>query len=179
MPQPNALPCNANRSDTPATQKKCCVYACLHFYVSDFVEWYIPSCTIRGKHTLWEGGVRGTALIHSQSLLPLTKPVNFTSLMHVSDWLPTILSATLLPTPKTDYQFDGVSQWDAIVSASKGVAAEGRRQEVLIFWDPLPIAFNGNVGDSPKSSIRVGQFKLILGPPGCVSRAELPFTSCN
>jgi arylsulfatase A-like enzyme len=97
--------------------------------------------------------------------------VNFTSLMHVSDWLPTILSATLLPIPEMDYQLDGVSQWDAIVSTSKGVVTEGRRQEVLIFWDPLPIAFNGNVGDAPKSAIRVDQYKLILGPPGCVSRA--------
>ena len=131
-------------------------------------------CVGSGKHTLWEGGVRGTALIHSKTLLPLTEPVDFSALMHVSDWLPTILSALSLPPPEKLYKLDGVSQWDAIVSASHGKASEGSRKEVFIFWDPLPIAFNNEVGDAPKSAIRIGQYKLILGPPGCVSSGWIP-----
>lgn len=42
------------------------------------------------KDTLWEGGVRGGALIWSKHL-PSSKISN--NLMHIQDWLPTILAA--------------------------------------------------------------------------------------
>lgn len=42
------------------------------------------------KDTLWEGGVRGSAFIWSKSL-PASKINN--ELMHIQDWLPTILAA--------------------------------------------------------------------------------------
>ena len=32
---------------------------------------------------------------------------------------------------------------------------------MLIFWDPLAIEFKGEVGDAPKSAIRVGDYKLV------------------
>ena len=153
-----------------------------------------------GKHTLWEGGVRGTALIHSRSLLPLTKPVNFSSLMHVSDWLPTIRAlvssggdsgpvyrpsaSSAVGSASNGWKLDGVSQWDAILAAAAGGGKEEAqskapppRDEVLIFWDPKPIDFDGDIGDAPKSAIRVGPYKLILGPPGCPSSKIPPYTT--
>ena len=43
------------------------------------------------QFTLWEGGTRGVAFIHSNML---SKPGTVSSaLIHVSDWLPTLLSA--------------------------------------------------------------------------------------
>ena len=43
------------------------------------------------QFTLWEGGTRGVAFIHSKML---SKPGTVSSaLIHVSDWLPTLLSA--------------------------------------------------------------------------------------
>lgn len=47
---------------------------------------------LRGvKNTLWEGGVRGAALIFSPSLSNVNRVSNQT--MHISDWLPTLYHA--------------------------------------------------------------------------------------
>ena len=84
-----------------------------------------------GKHTLWEGGVRGTALIHSRSLLPHAKGTPFDSLMHVSDWVPTIISMCSVP-PSAEppgYKIDGVDQWSSIVGGTAGPRKEGKRAQ--------------------------------------------------
>ncbi len=42
-----------------------------------------------GKHTMWEGGLRATAWVHSP-LLPLAaRGARWDGMMHASDWLPT------------------------------------------------------------------------------------------
>lgn len=47
---------------------------------------------LRGvKNTLWEGGVRGAALIFSSSLNKRNRVSNQT--MHIADWLPTLYHA--------------------------------------------------------------------------------------
>ncbi|XP_001641815.2 arylsulfatase J isoform X2 [Nematostella vectensis] len=67
---------------------------------------------LRGvKRTLWEGGIRGTAFIHSPLI---TKPGRvMTELMHVSDWLPTLY--TVAGGDIHDLQnLDGFDLWDSI-----------------------------------------------------------------
>lgn len=47
---------------------------------------------LRGvKNTLWEGGVRGAAMIWSPLIKKKSRVANQT--MHISDWLPTIYAA--------------------------------------------------------------------------------------
>ncbi|XP_071453514.1 arylsulfatase B-like [Hetaerina americana] len=101
---------------------------------------------LRGvKFSLWEGGVRGTALIWS----PLLKRMRRVSeqMMHISDWVPTLLSAIdgsskLLPG------LDGYNMWKAL---SEDEPSE--RNEIL-----LNIDANEN-----ESALRVGDWKLMIG----------------
>ncbi|KAH9494829.1 hypothetical protein Btru_017933 [Bulinus truncatus] len=101
---------------------------------------------LRGtKNTLWQGGVRGVAFVHS----PLLKRKSYinNSLMHAVDWLPTILSLT--NTNQTfSKDIDGINQWETI---SKNV--ETLRKEVLLNIDPI----------MKHESLIVGNYKIILG----------------
>merc|ERR1711997_1264879 len=45
-----------------------------------------------GKKTLWEGGIKATAFISGGWLPESRKGQNLESLMHVTDWLPTLCS---------------------------------------------------------------------------------------
>ena len=81
-----------------------------------------------GKHSIWEGGTRGTAFVHSASraLLPdmARRGIESNNLMHASDWFPTLCRVASLRCD--DLPFDGSDQWDAIASG-----APSPRQEVL------------------------------------------------
>ncbi|XP_059472307.1 arylsulfatase B [Neocloeon triangulifer] len=73
---------------------------------------------LRGvKDSLWEGGVRGAALIWS----PLIKNTPRVShqLMHIQDWLPTLLSAIGDKGAVSD-EIDGQDVWEAINDPEKG-----------------------------------------------------------
>ncbi|XP_066984783.1 arylsulfatase B-like [Macrobrachium rosenbergii] len=69
---------------------------------------------LRGrKSSLWEGGVRGAAFIHSP-FLPNPGTVN-NQLYYAADWFRTIVDITGSPSPKVD----GIGQWDAIAGLSE------------------------------------------------------------
>ena len=123
-----------------------------------------------GKHTIWEGGLRGVSMIKAPGLAAGTK---FIHLVHVSDWIVTLLSAIGKPlAPSVLASLDGVDHWQQLSGKNKTAA----RQEVWLFADPLAIEFpKGTLGDAPKSAIRVGDYKLILGPPGCPSSRIPPY----
>ncbi|XP_033647411.1 arylsulfatase I-like [Asterias rubens] len=101
---------------------------------------------LRGtKLSLWEGGVRGTAFVHSNLL---KKPARIShDLLHVCDWLPTIygLSGGDVSSLKN---LDGFDVWPTL---SNGLTSP--RKEIL-----LNIDTKYNV-----SALRVGDMKIING----------------
>ncbi|KAK3762417.1 hypothetical protein RRG08_061667 [Elysia crispata] len=103
---------------------------------------------LRGvKFTLWEGGVRGVGLIHS----PLIVRQGYVSnkMLHVCDWLPTLISAAggkhLLENVTS---LDGVDAWEMLSHDSKAV-----RSEMLHNIDPWDV----------KAALRMGDYKLLVG----------------
>ncbi|PNF27139.1 hypothetical protein B7P43_G08558 [Cryptotermes secundus] len=105
---------------------------------------------LRGiKATLWEGGVRGVALIWS----PLLRQPSRVSdeLMHVSDWLPTLYSAAGGDITKLDSNLDGVDQWSSLVYDEKSP-----RRQVLV-----------NIDEREKTAaLIIGDWKLVVGTFG-------------
>jgi arylsulfatase B len=114
--------------------------------VAGFEGNYGSNWPLRGtKYSLWEGGIRVPAFIWS----PLLKSHVNRELFHVTDWLPTLMSAIgaaeRVAGVSPEY---GVSQWESL---SHGTPSP--RRQLLHNIDPV-----WNV-----SSIRMGRFKLVQG----------------
>lgn len=103
---------------------------------------------LRGnKTTLWEGGTRGAAFVHSP-LLPNPGTTN-PSLIHITDWLPTLLGLAGGDVPAGG---DGVDQWGAVTEGA-----------------PAPrthMVYNVDKTDEFSAGIRLGKYKLLVGNPG-------------
>ncbi|XP_033334236.2 arylsulfatase B [Megalopta genalis] len=99
-----------------------------------------------GKNTLWEGGVRGVGLVWSARWLNHHGVIS-SSYFHVTDWLPTLLSAAG-GNPSDLRDIDGYNMWESLKKNSKGP-----RKAVLHNIDDI----YGNAG------ITVGKWKLVKG----------------
>ena len=113
-----------------------------------------------GKQYLYEGGIHVNAFIHSP-LLPLERRGSiFDGLVHVTDWLPTLVSG-VLGMPVTD-DIDGVDQWSALLSGGSPP-----RTEILHNIDrwALNTLFTDNLTTltTPIQAIRQGHMKLLMG----------------
>jgi arylsulfatase A-like enzyme len=92
---------------------------------------------LRGaKKTMFEGGHHVPAFIHSNLIAKNMYGTKFTGLFHVSDWLPTLITAT--GTEVSDdisAKFDGYDLWETMVN--KEIAEEEKmiRSEVLLNID--------------------------------------------
>lgn len=108
---------------------------------------------LRGeKNTIWEGGTRVPAFIHSP-LIENRRNI-YKGLIHVTDWFPTLYSAAG-GNVKDLGLVDGINQWDTIK-----VQGPSKRTEMLYNSNPLG-------AQSPTgSAIRFGDMKLIMGEPG-------------
>jgi len=123
---------------------------------------------LRGSmFTLFEGGTRTVAFIHAPQYL---SPRTSTNWMHVTDWLPTLLSAAgLSPTSK---DLDGLDQWHQLQDQS----LPSPRTEMIynIFYPNFP-EYN-ITGGPPIAAIRVGDWKYIHRTMGYAGWAEAPET---
>lgn len=105
---------------------------------------------LRGiKDTLWEGGVRGVALVWS----PLIKQPNRVSneLMHITDWLPTLYSTAGGNVSDLPENLDGKDQWDSISNNKKSA-----RNDLLLNIDEV----------KKTAAFRAGRWKLSFGTYG-------------
>ncbi|XP_054708782.1 arylsulfatase B-like [Uloborus diversus] len=109
---------------------------------------YGSNWPLRGsKYNLWEGGVRGVSFMWSPFLRHRSRVYN--ELMHISDWLPTLLSAAGgAEIVKSLKGIDGVDQWPSLVHN-----APSPRHEILHNIDPI----------DDVEGIRVHNFKLVKG----------------
>ena len=112
---------------------------------------------LRGnKNTLWEGGTRAAAFIHGSMLLAPGTVSH--ALIHVTDWLPTLVSAAGSGRGGVG-DVDGVDQWEVLMTGSQ----DSNRKTMLYNIDPRTDPRSGN---GPNAAIREGQYKLIVGHPG-------------
>jgi len=123
-----------------------------------------------GKHFLWEGGTRVHSFVHYQQLPQTAKGGVYKGLMHISDWLPTLLSATGIGyNSSSDGHLDGVDQWDNIRELNRTSPRTS-----LIYnidrWETITDNDTGLQHLSPMHNIRAaGQrngFKLIMNEYG-------------
>ncbi|XP_060530533.1 arylsulfatase I-like isoform X2 [Cylas formicarius] len=97
------------------------------------------------KNSLWEGGVRGAAAIFS----PLIKGKSRVSyhMMHLTDWLPTLVDAAGGNSSQLS-QLDGISMWNTLTNN-----VDSGRSEILLNINQI----TGEAG------LRVGDYKIITG----------------
>jgi arylsulfatase B len=113
-----------------------------------------------GKHSLFEGGVRGTGFLWSELLFGPGQGRSFSGAMHLTDWLPSILSWLQLPqpSPAPGFELHGYDMSSALLAAAQqGSSSASPRNVTIISINPT---CNGTAG------IRAGPWKLLLGDPG-------------
>ncbi|KAJ1529683.1 hypothetical protein ONE63_006438 [Megalurothrips usitatus] len=98
------------------------------------------------KETLWEGGVKGAAVLWSP-LLNRRPRVSF-DLLHVTDWLPTLYSAAGGRPYDLPPDLDGVDQWTSLAND-----LPSRRSEILINIDER----------ARNAAVRQNNWKLVIG----------------
>lgn len=118
---------------------------------------------LRGqKNYFFEGGMKVHAFIAGGVVPEAARNSTYNGLMHISDWLPTVLTVTGVAAPDG---LDGVDQWAAMTRPG----AVAPRSEMLYNIDTFVEEMSG-VGPSVlvedthhfRAALRVGKWKLLL-----------------
>jgi hypothetical protein len=121
-----------------------------------------------GKHSVWEGGVRLTALA-AGPMVAGPHGTNLSGLVHHADLLPTLLEAAGVSfTPAPGFELHGASQWPLLTCAG----AASSRDEVVANIDPLQPAVGSSIPPGSGNAALIlasgarGLMKLHLGLSG-------------
>lgn len=99
------------------------------------------------KYTLYEGGVRGVAVLWSPRLRKTARVCD--DLVHITDWLPTLYAAAAGDLNDLG-EIDGMNQWHVLNNASPAV-----REKLLLNIDEV----------SKTEGAIYRQYKLLRGIP--------------
>ena len=115
-----------------------------------------------GKKTLWEGGIRATAFVTGGWLPEERLGQDMDALMHVTDWLPTLLSiAGTVPSAEVD----GYDQSDNLINGEDDVYSP--REEILLNVNYHQVTQSDNVSSACYNdfcgAIRWRDYKLVIG----------------
>lgn len=119
---------------------------------------------LRGeKNTVFEGGIKTHAFIHSALLPTEARGSTYAGLFHITDWLPTMIEGMLNIKPEdgaiTGYsQLDGYNHWNALIAPDSKL--ESPRKNILINIDYLDD--DGNYLGYERAAFRYGDWKLII-----------------
>ena len=100
------------------------------------------------KGSAWNGGVAAAAFVHSKLLADSVQGTSYRGLMHVTDWLPTLMhlasGGMWAGTPLSGKEVDGIDMWPALAAG-----APSPRTEIL------------HSPDGDGSVIQIGDYKML------------------
>lgn len=107
------------------------------------------------KGTMFDGGVRSASFIWSESLAADARGSTYRGLIHVTDWLPTLMhiasSGEWVPEPER--VLDGYNQWPSLIS---GGMVESPRASALLGY------FSGMRGAALRWNTEGHEYKIVL-----------------
>mmetsp|Transcript_25536 Transcript_25536/g.33378 ORF Transcript_25536/g.33378 Transcript_25536/m.33378 type:complete len:604 (-) Transcript_25536:211-2022(-) len=118
---------------------------------------------LRGhKSTLYEGGVRVHAMVHSPLFDTELHGKHYDGLFHVTDWMPTLLEGVLgIDVGQQQEELDGVNQWSSLLGKTTSAA----RKEIFLnidSYDYVSVAGGIVKANYPKSAMIKHNLKLIV-----------------
>jgi len=113
---------------------------------------------LRGfKKTLFEGGHKVPAFLHSPLFSSDLWGTKNSQIFHVTDWLPTLMDGVLNKGDQLSPEIDGVNQWDNILHPENNFSP---RKDILYNIDNLNQT--GYYQGFASGAIRAGKWKLIV-----------------
>jgi len=111
---------------------------------------------LRGqKNSLFEGGVRTNAFIHSPLLNQSVTNTTYDCMFHNVDWMPTIFGMLGLEE-STLGAIDGVNHWDQINSGGDQCYRSEMLHNIEVDWETDGV-------DTLRVGLRMGDYKLVYG----------------